>query len=68
MIEASITKKGQYSLYRETPDNRLVYLSYKRVGTGILKVHELVEALFYIQMAIGNNETSNGVSKTRVGQ
>ena len=43
-IETSITKKGQYSLYWETLDNRLVYLSYKRMGTGILKVHEPVEA------------------------
>ena len=34
----------QYSLYWETLDNRLVYLSYKRMGTGILKVHEPVEA------------------------
>ena len=43
-IEVSITKKGQYSLYWETLDNRLVYLNYKRMGTGILKVHEPVEA------------------------
>lgn len=43
VIEASITKIGQYSLYWETLDNRLVYLSYKRVGTGVLKVHEPVE-------------------------
>ena len=43
LIENSIVKKGQYSLYWEMLDNRLVYLSYKRMGTGILKVHEPVE-------------------------
>lgn len=42
MIENSIAKKVQYSLYWEMLDNRLVYLSYKRMGTGILKVHEPV--------------------------
>lgn len=44
MIENSIAKKGQYSLYWETLDNRLVHLSYKRMGTGVFKVHEPVEA------------------------
>lgn len=43
LIENSIVKKGQYSLYWEMLDNRLVYLSYKRMGTGIFKVHEPVE-------------------------
>lgn len=43
MMEASITKKGQYSLYWEMLDNRLVYLSYKKTGTGILKVYEPFE-------------------------
>lgn len=43
LIENSIAKKGQYSLYWETLDGRLVYLSYKKMGTGILKVYEPVE-------------------------
>lgn len=43
MIETSITKKGQYSLYWEMLDNRLVYLSYKKIGTGILKAYEAIE-------------------------
>lgn len=43
LIENNIAKKGQYSLYWQMLDNRLVYLSYKRMGTGILKVYEPVE-------------------------
>lgn len=43
MIENSIAKKGEYFLYWEILDNRLVYLSYKRMGTGVFKVHEPVE-------------------------
>lgn len=42
-IEACITKKGQYSLYWETVNGKLSYLSYKKSGTGILKVHEPIE-------------------------
>lgn len=42
-IEASITKKGEYSLYWSILNDRLVYLSYKRMGTAIFKAYEPVK-------------------------